>query len=349
MPFRQTTVSGFPALALRNAEIEVVAVPALGMKLTNLRRHRGREWLWRSEQIPLAPPVPGASYVETADSGGWDECFPTVGPCPLPAFEADGAPPASATGVMLPDHGELWSAGWRSAIYEHGGATTLTGTTSGTLLPYEFTRELTLDPREPVVRFHYHVRNTGDRPFPWIWSSHPLFNIQPGTRLELPTVHQVKLDAVHGRPDLAVNDTVSWPGAIGGRADAFVVPEPPALTDATPAATSDAPGVPGGWALKCFGDVGVSGRMALVDPRLGERLELRVDPAEVPQVGVWINIRGWAPTGKRPYFNLALEPCIGAPDRLDRAIEAWRTAQTLAPGEEREWRHEVHLPESEEA
>ena len=68
MSFHQTTVSGFPAVALRTAELEVVAVPSIGMKLTNLRRPNGREWLWRSDQIPLSPPRPGASYVETADS-----------------------------------------------------------------------------------------------------------------------------------------------------------------------------------------------------------------------------------------------------------------------------------------
>ncbi len=78
LPFHQLTVSGFPAIALRSEEVEVIAVPALGMKLTNLRRLRGREWLWRNDQIPLRLPRSGASYVETADSGGWDECFPTV-------------------------------------------------------------------------------------------------------------------------------------------------------------------------------------------------------------------------------------------------------------------------------
>ena len=88
MPYRQTSVSGFPAVALRSADIEVVAVPALGMKLTHLRRLRGREWLWRNDQIPLALPRPGASYVEAADSGGWDECFPTVGPSSLPGAPA---------------------------------------------------------------------------------------------------------------------------------------------------------------------------------------------------------------------------------------------------------------------
>ena len=320
MPFRQTSVSGFPAVALTSGEIEVVAVPSLGMKLTNLRRRRGREWLWRNDQLPFAPPRPGASYVETADSGGWDECFPTVGPSPLPG--SSGAPP-------LPDHGELWSAPWTSSVYEHAEGLTLAGAVRGERLPYELHREVTLDRRAPVMRLRYRLRHAGGAPFPWIWSAHPLLNVQPGTMVSLPGTRQVKLDAVHGRQDVSRGDVVSWPEAIGGGPDPFIMPEP------------------GGWAVKLFGDVGLEGRVLLTDPRAGERLELRVLRDEVPQVGVWINCGGWAPPGKRPYYNLALEPCIGAPDRLEDAV-AWGTAQTLAPGEERAWSVEVTLPDPDE-
>jgi galactose mutarotase-like enzyme len=309
MSFRQTSVSGFPAIALRSEEIEVVVVPALGMKLTNLRRLCGREWLWRNEQIPLRLPKSGASYVETADSGGWDECFPTVGP----SFD-------------LPDHGELWSGDWTSSIYEHAGGTTLAGSVVGRARAYEFHRELTLDPAEPAVRLRYRLRHTGGETFPWIWSAHPLLNVQPGSTLTLPSVSQVKLDAVHGRADLGRGDTVSWAGAIGGEQTRFLFPEQ------------------GGWALKAFADVGSSGTMILTDPRQGERLEIVVRPDEVPQVGLWINCRGWAPPGKTPYYNLALEPCLGAPDRLEDALHEWGTAQLLRPGEERTWGVEVRLP-----
>ena len=317
MSFRQAKVSGFPAVALRSAQVEVVAVPAIGMKLTNLRRLNGREWLWRSDQIPLALPEPGTSYVETADSGGWDECFPTVGPCPIP-----GTPPGSA---MLPDHGELWSAPWTSSVYDRAEGTTLAGGTHGGVFPYEFDRQVSLLPNEPLVRFQYGVRHTGDTPFPWIWSSHPLLNVQPGSQLTLPGVRQVKVSAVHGRDDLSVNDVVSWPGAIVGDADRFTFPQS------------------GAWAVKLFGDLGNEGRMILTDPRRGERLEFVARAPEVPQVGIWINCRGWAPPGRTPYYNLALEPCIGAPDRLDIAMGDWRTAQMLNPGEEREWSMDVRL------
>jgi galactose mutarotase-like enzyme len=316
--FRQTSVSGFPAIAIRSEEVEVVVVPAVGMKLTHLRRLRGREWLWRNDQLPLALPRDGASYVDTADSGGWDECFPTVGPSPVP-----GAPPDAPP---LPDHGELWSAEWTSSVLENAGGTTLVSSAQGSRLPYEFHRELTLDRSEPLVRMRYHLRHTGDAPFPWIWAAHPLFNVQPGATLTLPGVRQVKLDAVHGRSDLSRDDMVSWPGALGGRPDVFTFP------------------ADGGWAVKLFGDVGPEGTMVLTDPREGERLEIHVRADEVPQVGAWINCGGWAPEGRRPYYNLGLEPCIGAPDRLEDAVLHWGTAQVLEPGEERRWSLEVRLP-----
>jgi galactose mutarotase-like enzyme len=68
-------------------------------------------------------------------------------------------------------------------------------------------------------------------------------------------------------------------------------------------------------------------------------------PEELPQVGVWVNCGGWAPAGQRPYSTLALEPCIGAPDRLDEAVRSWGTFRTLGPGEEYGWSVEVRLPD----
>ncbi len=316
MPIRQVSVSGFPAVALRTDLLEAIVVPTLGMKISNLRRTRGREWLWRNPRIPLATPVPGTSYVERADSGGWDECFPTVGPSAVPGDPA--APP-------LPDHGELWSARWTSSVFERDHAPALAASAAGTRFPYEFHREIALDPAEPVMHLRYHLRHTGGPPFPWIWSSHPLFNVQPGSVLELPGVSQVRVDVAHGRPDLEPDDHVSWPGGIGGRADRFEFPRAEGQ----------------GWAAKLFADS--AGSAVLTDPARGERLEFRARVDEVPQMGIWINAGGWAPGSGDPYYNLALEPCIGAPDRLDRAAGNWGLAQVLQDGEERRWAIEVRL------
>jgi len=78
-------------------------------------------------------------------------------------------------------------------------------------------------------------------------------------------------------------------------------------------------------------------------------LEMLVRPDEVPQVGIWINNRGWALAGRRPYSNLGLEPSIGAPDSLEEAVRDWKTAQTLEPGGVRSWELEVRLLEEGES
>ncbi len=315
MSFRQTTVAGFPAIALRSAELEVVVVPAIGMRLTHLRRLRGREWLWRSDRLPLARPRAGASYRESAESGGWDECFPTIGASAIPGAPADAEP--------LPEHGELWSADWTSSVSEHADGTTLAGTAEGARLPYLFAREVTLLGDAPVMRLRYRLRNIGGSSFPWIWAAYSLFNVQAGSALELTGVGQVKLDEVHGRDDLSRNDVVSWPGGIGRGTDRFTFPPS------------------GGWGVTLFGDLGAEGRMAVTDPRQGERLEILVDRAEVPQVRVAIEVGASKESGSR----LGLAPCIGAPDRLDDAMVGWGTARLLAPGEERSWTVEVRLPD----
>ena len=99
------------------------------------------------------------------------------------------------------------------------------------------------------------------------------------------------------------DDVVSWPGAIGGDRDRFTFPKTAAGRSRLSAT----------WAgtVRMIADRSTQGRAAR---------DAWYDAAEVPQVGVWINCRGWAPPGRTPYYNLALEPCIGAPDRLGR----WR-------------------------
>ncbi len=316
MSFRQTHVSGLPAIALRSAELEVVVVPVAGGKVTNLRRLTGREWLWRSPSIPLRPYLRGTPYLDRGDSGGWDECFPTIAPCTVTL-------PGGRT-VALDDHGELWTAHVASAVYEAQGEPILDSSVAGAAFPFQFSRRIRLERNQPVVHFEYQVRNVGADPFPWIWAAHPLLTIQPGTRIELPTATRLRVGRAFGRTDLAPDQELTWPddllpgGVLDGRR---------------------------GWAVKAFGDLGPSGRMIVVDPHRGERLEIEVDPSLVPQVGVWLNLEGWALPGTHPHFVAALEPCIGAPGSLARAIDDWKTAQTLNPGEVRTWAVRVRLPE----
>jgi galactose mutarotase-like enzyme len=238
-------------------------------------------------------------------------------------------PGAAAGEPELPDHDELWALPWEHTVAEVGTETVLTGTVEGRLLPYDLTREVAVPRAGAEIRLRYTLRHRGTAAFPFVWAAHPLLNVQAGTRVALPGVTQARVLSVTGRDDLAVGAEVAWP-LDGGAGDwAF-------------------PGS-AGWAVMLGTDLGADGAIHVTDPVRGERLELRA--RGVPQVGLWINAGGWAPArlaagpAPAPYVNLGVEPAIGAPDRLDRAVGRWHTAGALAPGEVRRWELEVRLPE----
>src|SRR5258705_9140648 len=109
----------------------------------------------------------------------------------------------------------------------------------------------------------------------------------------LPLVRQRRVDYASERPDLAPDVEVPWP--LDGMAHSWTVPEVR------------------GWSAKLFGDIGASGMAVLTDPTRGEQLEIVVDPGVISTLGLWIDATG-------PLVRLGVEPCLGAPDRLDRGV-----------------------------
>src|SRR5205085_7639655 len=98
-----------------------------------------------------------------------------------------------------------------------------------------------------------------------------------------------------------------------------------------------------GVALKVWSDPLPEGWAELAAPGDGEVLRMTWDPAEIPQVGLWLNAGGWSGIGGAPYCNLALEPCIGAQDSLEDAVLVHDSFATLRPGESRRWSLDVTL------
>lgn len=300
-------------LVLANAHLSVEALPGAGGKLTSLRDSSGREWLWRSPRLPLKAPTYGASYVREHDSGGFDECFPSVAEGPFPA--------EPWRGVAIPDHGELWGLAWDCERTEHG----LTMGVDGVRFPYRFERSLMLCADAPEVRLRYRVLNRAPFPFPFIWSSHPLLAIRPGMRLLLP---EGALMRVYGGSDPAFGAcgaTLTWP-MLAGRD------------------LSRLPGPEAGYSVKLFGDSPSRGWVGLHDPRSATTLRMEYDPERVPQLGLWLNMGGWTPfEGETPYYNLGLEPCIGAGDDLDLAIHRFGSYGVLPPKGELGWELTLRL------
>lgn len=316
---RLPTPRQFGFAELHGGGTRVAIVPALGGKIAAMEIG-GRQWLWTSEVIPYAEPVDGASYVETADSGGYDECFPTVGPCVVPGGVA------AYGGLALPDHGELWAQRPTLDVETLGDAQQATCVWRGRRMPYRFTRVVRVD-AGGAVTMRYEATNEGKARLPFLWSSHPLLPLTPDTRIVLPEGARVRVQAEHG---IDLGGTLAehrWPRIPVARQRLADFSRPDAVAR--------------NYACKLFLDMPV-GRAA-VEEANGARLEVEYDAREVPHFGLWLNRRGWTPFKRRlfrrakPYLNFAFGPCIGAPDTLSDAIGAWQGANWLEVGETRKW------------
>jgi galactose mutarotase-like enzyme len=315
-------LDGFATIQAANDHLALTIVPELGGKIASLRdRRTGREWLWRHPRMAYARVAPDESYTARADTGGWDECLPTVAACSYPA--------APWAGTALPDHGELWSQAAQVDRSEQDALATIRCRWQGAALPYAVERVITLAADQPSLRFDYRMTNTGTAPLRFIWCAHPLLAIAPGMRLELPPA--ARFNVWSSIPDdlLRQSSDLVYPVRVAAYGRAIVtdpLPDPSAAVAfklwSEPLADGD------GWA-----------RLHAADGSLG----LRWDVAQLPQIACWLNLGAWAGDGGAPYYNLGLEPCIGAQDSLAEAITRHDLAPTVAPGESYPWWLEVEL------
>lgn len=292
---------GYAAVRLETTSWRALVLPTLGAKVISLvARATGDEWLWREPGRPLRSATYGAVFGDY-DISGWDECFPGIGAGPYPEAPWQGQP--------IPDHGALWSRPWSYTV----DAARLRMWIDGVHLPYTFEREITAGADGELI-MTYTVTNREPTPMRYIWAAHPLFKVRPGMTITLPESTTVVVD--FSRDD-----------RLGG----LLTQHPWPLTHTTSGDRVDLSLITGpeeGTADKLYAVDLSAGWGVLHDPHTGDFLALTFDTAQIPHMGIWINQGGW-PLDAPPSFNVALEPCLGYPDRLDIAHE--RGATGLLP------------------
>lgn len=293
---------------LASSDLEATLLPACGGKIASLRSvASGREWLWRNPAIPHAAPRRGASFVETMDSGGWDEIFPSVSP-------------VTVEGLDIPDHGDLVALPWTVTAAD-SRSVTMEVTTR--FAPCRFERRVTLD--GPRLRLDYRLENLSSLTLPYLRCAHPLFRLEPGMTIGLPPGTPLHTGFTAGVSPVK-NPVWPWPPGLGpdGR-----IPD------------SNTPGFHP-FAAKIFTEAGTADSVSLEAPGGGERLRLRQKLAETPYLGLWINVRAWNGAGDTPYLNLGLEPATAPCDDLAEAVRKG-TALRLPPGAVRTWSLSLEL------
>ena len=314
----RSTIAGFNSLSIQTGVMELSIVPELGGKINSLRdSHTGREWLWRHPRFVYKRVPHGSSYTAQSDTGGWDECFPSVAQCEYPSDPWQGA--------AIQDHGELWSQAAEFEINEQADKVTLLTRWQGVVLPYTFTRVITVNENSSIVHIDYEVVNNADQPINYVWCIHPLLAIEPGMELHLPPSARFNVGASFP-PNLVLPEkNLQYPFAVSG------------LNFPTLPETSL------GLAIKIWSDRLPPGEgWVALRARHGE-LRMRWDVKLLPQVAAWMNFGAQAGDGGAPYFNLGLEPCIGAQDSLAEAVTQHNLFASVPPRDSKMWWLEIEL------
>ncbi|OUS67856.1 hypothetical protein B5G52_21135 [Pseudoalteromonas sp. A601] len=320
------TVQGFNAITIRNAYLSCTVVPELGGKITSLKAMQiQREWLALDEQAGLNK----ANYADDFrrfDSGGWDECFPSIAP------EVDF--PIAKRKINIPDHGQLWCLPWQVVeLKTSKSAIIVVLRCEGVGLGYRFTRSLKLGKFAKGLIVDYQLVNHSDESIPYIWSMHPIFAVTPNMHITLPA------RAIEFATDIGFktffNTQVkhfSWPYQSSQNHHLNLSHVMPYYS---------------GFASKMYSDRlktyftetdSFEVKLSCGDEYCG----FRFSPHQVSHLGLWFNYHGWSGNDLPAPFVLGIEPCIGNADSLRQSIEN-KEASTLLAHEQRSWQVEFFI------
>jgi len=295
-------------LVLQTDTFVVNVLPALGGKIASMRSN-GVELL----QQPLHSYAPRTATMafEESDASGFDECLPSVAACEV----------NTPSGIVsIPDHGEIWRL---PCEVKSQSRKEIHLTAVGSTLPLRFDRRLRLSKSSEggsaTLSIAYEVENMGQDTIHYAWSAHPLFAVDPGDRILLPSsVTKVTVEGSAGNRLGAKGAALSWPlakSAAGNRVALDVTGD-----------VSDNIGD------KIYASAPPEGWCAIERKSAGLRVQVEFDPRLSPFLGLWLCYGGWPENGTRRQYCVALEPCTSPVDSLAAAMEDGH-AKKLAPGQ----------------
>lgn len=302
-------------VVLENSLLRAVILPSLGGKLASLKIKRLDLELLQPPLQPYRRRTPDQSF-EDSDASGADDCLPTVSPCRI---EWNGSV------RMLPDHGDLWRIPCQSVT--SGNSVRMDASLFS--LPLHCRRQITLT--DDTLSFHFEVRNTADQPIPYLWSAHPLFQVDAGDGIVLSPLlrHLTVGSSMRGRLGQC-GHAVDWPHATdsqGKRIDLSAALGPETQSgDKLFAALPPKNSASRTWC-------------GLYRRRYELGIFLRFSALQIPFLGLWLCYGGWPADRDQRQQCVALEPCFAATDSLRDAIDTG-DSRTLLPGQTASWQME---------
>jgi galactose mutarotase-like enzyme len=238
--------------------------------------------------------------------------FPTIDRCAYPVAGA-------YLGMVLPDHGEVWSQAWK-----HEKSTeAIHLTVQGRALPYTLSRTIgIIDERRLCLS--YEVVNTGAEPLSVLWVAHPQFVADEATRIVLPVSVKQVVSVLATAELPVIGQHYDWATATTQAGESLQLDRIRAASTQKHRKLYLPPDQRVEWA-------------GLQHGKNGAWLRLSWDASEIPYLGIWVD---------EGSFNsaaiVALEPSTGYYDALSLAWQNQR-AMVLPPGLSQHWSLNLEL------
>ena len=290
------------SITIRTDEIEVTVIPQEGGRISSLRSIRsGLEFLTQARSgRPAIEPGLEASF-QRGPCAGAEECLPTVGPC------------ADCTGGPAPDHGDFWQVPWQ--------VDSLVGRRLK-MHAIGFSRSLRferiIEVNEASASLDYRVVNLGSKPLSFLYAWHPLFSVEAGDRVVLPSeVADVTLSYSQDEALERDGRDLLWPALQNERG----------LRDLSVAMAPDQKTAEMIYTRRLH-----VGRCGLFRRNYGQGVIVSFDSSRLPYLGVWFCFGGWPVSGAEPkQVAIALEPTTAPCNTLSDSERAG-SAITLDAG-----------------
>ena len=291
------TGQGLRTFLLENHFLRITILPEAGARIWQITyKPLNDDLLWNNPDVPASCQPMYACY-DDAWSGGWDELFPN-----------DEA--ADLKGLLLPDHGELWTGKWQATPIEDEGAVGLHLRTYTPITKFLAEKTLLLRPGRATLEVTYRLTNDGPGPMPFLFKLHPAFAVSNHHRIDF--------------PPMAIRLEREFPGTLDGAPPIF--PWPHAGMNGAAVDLRQIPDVSSKAVHFFYGTGFESGWCGITNQTKGLAAALRFDPEVFSSCWLFASHGGW-----RDLNVAVLEPATGYPFRINSMIEEGR-ARILDPG-----------------
>lgn len=284
-------------------------LPNRGAKISSIYyKPLEMELLLQPEQEGVPEFVTDPSEFSVMDSFGYDDMVPTIDRC---LCQDD-----TYKGVVLPDHGEVWSRPWKC---EKINDQNILCSIQGAVLPYHLSRNVSVT--ENGITLTYHLVNLTSIELPLLWAAHALFKTYEGMRLIVPDYMNYILTAIES-PLYGESESIhSFP--ISREKDISIIKPYTGL-----------------YGKYYFLQPTLQGWCALETKQLKSRILVSF-ASEIPTyLGIWMNEGGWGNQN-----TIGIEPASAAMDSPFRA-EKLSMGEFIPANGETTWHINISVIES---